>query len=89
MRHGAKLLFAFALVQFLVGLVPLVIAISTETGQMAENHGYYPDASAIPFTVQLQILFSSVSGALFPFFGALLIDRLDRWLAKRDGEGGE
>lgn len=81
MRRGAVLLFIFAIVQFFVGLIPLVEALLTETGPMARNSSYMPDSSGIPFRLQLQVLFQAVSAAAFPFFGALLIDRLDRWLS--------
>lgn len=84
MRHGAKLLFALAMLELLVGLIPLVSALLSETGQMAANYGYSPNAPGMPFGWQLKTLFSAISGAAFPFFGALLIDRLDRWLGTRD-----
>ena len=84
MRWGAVFLFAFAIVQFFVGLIPLVSTLLTETGSMARNHSYSPDGHpGIPFSVELQILFQAVSGAAFPFFGALLIDRFDQWLSLR------
>ena len=88
MRHGAKLLLVFALVQFLVGLVPLLERVFSETGRMAQHHGYSPEYGGLPFGMELTILFSALGSAAFPFFGALVIDRLDRWLARRDGEGG-
>jgi hypothetical protein len=88
MRHGAKILFTFALVQFLVGLVPLISTLFAETGHMARNLGYSPGNIDYPFSLQLQILFSAIASAAFPFFGALVIDRLDRWLAARDEEPG-
>ena len=81
MRWGAVFLFVFAVVQFFVGLIPLVDVLMTETGHMARNPSYIPDSSGIPFGLQLQILFQAISAAAFPFFGALLIDRLDRWLS--------
>jgi len=89
MRHGAKFLFAFALLQLLLGLVPFIAALFTETGHMARNLGYSPDPSGFPFAMQLQLLVYAVASAALPFFGALLIDRLDRWLAARDGKAGE
>ena len=36
MRRGAGLLLAFALIQFLVGLIPLLERIFSETGRMAQ-----------------------------------------------------
>jgi hypothetical protein len=88
MRHGAKILFVLAVVQLLVGLIPLVVLLLSETGHMARNLGYSPDNSSFPFDMHLQLLFNAVVSAAFPFFGALLIDRLDRWLAARDEEAG-
>jgi hypothetical protein len=84
MRRGAGLLLVVALIQFLVGLIPLVSRILSETGHMAQHHGYSPDYSGIPFGLELTMLFSAVANAAFPFFGALVIDRLDRWLDQRD-----
>ena len=88
MRHGAKILFTLALVQLLVGLIPLISTVFAETGHMARNLGYSPGNIDYPFSMQLQLLFHTVVSAAFPFFGALLIDRLDRWLAARDVEPG-
>jgi len=88
MRHGAKILFTIALVQLLVGLVPLIALLFSETGHMARNLGYSPDNSDFPFSMHLQMVFQTVVSAAFPFFGALVIDRLDRWLAARDAEPG-
>jgi hypothetical protein len=88
MRHGAKILFAFALIQLLVGLVPLIGTLFAETGHMARNLGYSPGDMDYPFSLQLQLLFHAVVSAAFPFFGAVVIDRLDRWLAARDKEAG-
>jgi len=89
MRHGAKFLFALALIQLLVGLVPFIATLFTETGHMARNLGYAPDPSGFPFWMQLQLVFQGVASAAFPFFGALVIDRLDRWLAARDAGAGQ
>jgi len=89
MRRGAGLLLIFALIQFLVGLVPLVERVLSETGRMAQHHGYSPGYGGIPFGMELTMLFSAVGSAAFPFFGALVIDRLDRWLEGRDKESSE
>ena len=89
MRYGAAILFLFAFAQFLIGLIPLIYTIVAETGQMASDYNYTPTSSGIPFAMQLQMLLSSVAAAAFPFFGALVIDRLDRWLALRRSEAAE
>lgn len=84
MRRGAGLLLIFALIQFLVGLIPLVGRVFSETGRMAQHHGYSPEYDGIPFGMEFTILFAAVGNAAFPFFGALVIDRLDRWLDVRN-----
>ena len=89
MRHGAKLLLVFALIQFLVGLIPLLERVLSETGRMAQHHGYSPEYGGLPFGAEFTILFSALGNAAFPFFGALVIDRLDRWLAASDGGAGK
>lgn len=88
MRHGAKILFTLALIQLLTGLVPLIGTLFTETGHMARDLGYSPGNIDYPFDMHLQLLLHAVVSAAFPFFGALVIDRLDRWLAARDEEAG-
>ena len=89
MRHGAKVLLVFAIIQVLVGLYPLLNLVLTETSHMARNLGYSPGMTDLPFSMQLQLMFSTMSGAVLPFFGALVIDRLDRWLSVRDRESAE
>ena len=86
LRHGAAILFLFALVQFLIGLVPLLYTFLSESGRMASNYGYTPEGSPLQFVMQLQLLFASVAGAVLPFLGALAIDRMDRWLSLKEEE---
>jgi len=88
MRHGAKLLFAFAIFQFLAALIPLMASLVSETGRMAQHHGYTPEYDGISFGLQLQVLLNALGSAAFPLFGALVIDRLDRWLAIKEREAG-
>ena len=86
MRHGAAILFGVALIQFLVALAPLISVLISETGQMAANYSYAPAYSGIPSSLHFQMLFQAIVSAALPFFGALLIDRLDRWIPVRDPE---
>ena len=86
MRYGAAILWLLALVQLLVGFLPLLYAFLTETGRMAENYSYVTDSPGMRLALQLQTLFGSLMSAALPFFGALVIDRLDRWLALRAQE---
>ena len=86
MRYGAALLFAFAVAQFLIGLIPLLYTLFSETGRMASNLAYAPDHGGLSFALQLQLLLQAVAGAAFPFFAALLIHRLGLWLEVRKAQ---
>ncbi len=88
MRHGAKLLLAIAAVQILIGLLPVFGAFLSTTREMAGDHSYSPDVTGTPMGMELQMLWSMIAGAVWPLFGALVIDRLDRWLAIKDREAG-
>jgi hypothetical protein len=86
MSYGAAILFVLALFQLVAGLVPSLTTLMTETGRMAQNYDYAPVGSNFQLAMQLQVLLASISGAAFPFFGALLIDRMDRWLTLKATE---
>ena len=82
MRFGAAILFTIALVQLVLGL--------WGTFQLAGFSQSAPNPT-IPgidapsnILVLLQALLAVFSSASLPFFGALLIDRLDRWLSLRE-----
>ena len=89
MRHGAKLLLALAAVQILIGLIPVFGALLSTTREMAGDHSYSPDVTSAPMGVELQLMWSMIAGAVWPLFGALVIDRIDRWLDGRNREPSE
>ena len=87
MRNGAKLIFTVALLHLLYGLLlPLTLLLS-ETRRMAANLNYSPGGD-LDTLFHLSNLISSVGTAAFLLIGALLVDRVDRWFALRDGEDG-
>jgi hypothetical protein len=71
MRAGAPILFAIAVAQLALGLAA-AIRVATSDGTL----GTVGDAMSTLLT--LQTLLGAVASAALPFFGALLIDRLDR-----------
>ena len=89
MRNGARILFMVALLLLLTGLWPVIYSLFSMTSHMSGSHYYTPEVDIAGFESQMliQALINAVSAAALPFFGALLIDRLDRrW---GDGEKGE
>jgi hypothetical protein len=78
MRRGAAILFAVALVQLVAGLLGPLLSLLQETRGMAANHGY--DGGGLGTIMQTQLILSALGSSMFAFFGALVIDRLDRWL---------
>jgi|GEM_PF-2184371 len=80
MRHGAKILFALALIQLVAIAVPPLLAILVNTRAMAFDHSYFPSNDGI--FIQIALLLQSLATVAIPLFAALLIDRLDRWLAR-------
>lgn len=88
MRHGAAILFIVALLQLAIGLIGPIKQLLATTSQMASNLGYQP--GDLQLEMSLQMLLGAVSTAAFTLFGALVISRVDRWLALKDGtEGAE
>lgn len=78
MRYGAAILFVISLVQLVVGLIGPIHMLLTTTGRMASNLGYMPDRPSLQIEFQLQMVMNAITTAALPFFGALLINRLDR-----------
>ncbi|MEA3014787.1 MAG: hypothetical protein QOD42_3332 [Sphingomonadales bacterium] len=79
MRSGAAILFVIALVQLVIGLIGPIHALLTTTGRMASDLGYSPEVyPSQALQLQLQLLLSAFTTAALPFFGALVINRLDR-----------
>lgn len=89
MRDGAKLLFALALLLLLIGLIPLLSVLTSETSQMAANYSYVPAGSEFPVALYLQLFATALQSAALPFFAALLIHRIDRRLATADEVAGK
>jgi hypothetical protein len=86
MKHGAKVLFAVALLQVLAALFGWLWSLG-ETGRQWIGSGYYPMQGNL--LTQFATVMFALNGALLPFFGALLIDRLDRWLGVKGKEAAE
>ena len=82
MRFGAVILFAIALVQLVLGLIGIFqLAGYSQSSPNPVMPGYESPSNIL---VLLQALLAVFSSAALPFLGALLIDRLDRWLAGRE-----
>jgi hypothetical protein len=73
LRSGAAILFIVALAQLVFGLAAVIITPGTSIGQSPE--GGHDLAGTL---LWLQVLMATITSAAFPFFGALVIDRLDR-----------
>ena len=84
MRYGAAILFVIAVVQLVIGLIGPIHMLLTTTGRMASDLGYTPDRNPLQFELQLQMVMTAITTAAFPFFGALLISRLDRRVRPKD-----
>jgi len=82
MRYGAAILFVVALLQLVIGIIGPLYFLAQETAEMASNHSYRP--GGMLEVLHLQTLLSALYGAMLPFFGAVLIDRLDRWLGRAE-----
>jgi hypothetical protein len=82
MRHGAKLLFAFALLQFFLGLMAPLRELFSTTRIMAASHNSFPADDS--WALQMSIALQALSGVSFPLLGALLINRCDIWIASLD-----
>ena len=82
MRSGAAILFVFALLQFTIGLIGPIRQLLATTSQMASNLGYTP--GDLQLEMQLTMLLSALSTGVFTLFGALVINRVDRWLALKE-----
>ena len=78
MRYGAGILFVVALVQLVIGLIGPIRMLLQTTGRMASDLGYTPDGSPLQLELHLQMLLTAITTAAFTFFGALVINRLDR-----------
>jgi hypothetical protein len=85
LRYGAAILFVIALVQIVVGLIVPIHAMLTTTSRMSSDLGYVPEGySSQHLQLQLQLILNAFTTAALPFFGALVINRLDRRPAPKD-----
>jgi hypothetical protein len=85
MRSGAAILFALAFLQLVIGLAYFVQIVIANGSPMGD--GRYSIAQGDPpfqFLVMLQMLTRVLVAAAWPFAGALLINRVDRWLALKE-----
>lgn len=78
MKHGARVLFAVALLYLVLGIVQAVLSV------VALGRG--PSG-----VIEKSTLFLAISSLLGPFstsglllFGALVVDRLDKWLSSKE-----
>ena len=85
MRYGAAILFVIAALQLVLGIILVLQSYSSlpdgESG-LAGNEG----ASPLRILMVLQQLIGVFTTAALPFFGALLIYRLDRRADPREAE---
>ena len=84
MRYGAAILFVIALLQLVIGLIGPIHMLLSTTGRMASDLGYTPDRPSMQLELQLQMVMNAFTTAALPFFGALVINRLDRRTAPKD-----
>lgn len=86
MRYGAAILFVITGVQLLIGLIGAVHLFQVSN---AGGSGYEIGSTSdrpLQFLVLLQTLMNAFTTAALPFFGALVIHRLDRRADPRQAE---
>ncbi|MEA3017189.1 MAG: hypothetical protein QOI38_1911 [Sphingomonadales bacterium] len=81
MRHGAKILFVVAIIQFAATVLPSLVTLLASTREMAGNHYYQPANDSM--LLQLSIALQGIGSFALTLFAALVVDRMDRWLASR------
>ena len=81
MRYGAAILFVIALLTLVLNLVQVLQVVS----QTSQSASYEVGVSNRPaeLLLILQATVAALGGAALPFFGALLINRLDLWLGDK------
>jgi hypothetical protein len=79
LRNGSKLLFGVAVLIVLVGVVEAIVAIAPITGRSRASTymGLLMSGLGQSWPLMLNHVFSALSSAATPLFGALLIHRLD------------
>ncbi len=86
MRAGSKIMFWAAIVTFVTMMAGQFTVMMSSIRTMTQDHY----SGALPRMEVEQFVFAfatALSSAAFLFFGALVIDRMDRWHHAR--EGGE
>lgn len=87
MKYGARLLFAVAALIVLMGIFDGVQSVMPRGRAVPETRLSYVTAFLEGLSVGWpQFVFSimqALPSATFPLFGALVIHRIDRWLAER------
>ena len=90
MKHGARLLFLVAVMLVVWGFVDGVLQATRVAGTVGRDRStwlYHLQAfwaglsAGWPYLI-VEIL-RALSSASFPFFGALVVHRIDRWMASR------
>jgi hypothetical protein len=81
LRHGPRLLVAFAAVILLVGVLQAIDVVAPIGGRERSTTyvGQLMSGMAQSWSLILSNLFRGLEGAALPFFGALVIHRLDLW----------
>ena len=83
MRAGPVILFWAAILTFCASMVGQFTVMSRSMQTMAQDHysGTMPGMDVEQFIFAFG---SALSSAAFLFFGALVINRMDRWILKRE-----
>ena len=83
MRAGPVILFWAAILTFFASMVGQFTVMSRSMQTMAQDHysGTMPGMDVEQFIFAFG---SALSSAAFLFFGALVINRMDRWILKRE-----
>ena len=83
LKNGSRVLFVAALILVLVGVGQGIQAIVSRTDSRAVTHaGRILEALSEVWPLVLGYVFDALSIASLPFFGALVIHRIDQWTSK-------
>jgi hypothetical protein len=81
MRNGAKILFALALFELIFSFISSV-ANAPDLGSLSGTLDEKPQPLAHVWMIVIGAV-AALHTAALPFFGAMVIDRLDRWRENR------
>jgi hypothetical protein len=85
LRHGPSVLCGTAVVILLVGVGQAIDTVRIEPGTRATTYfGRLWEGLSISWNPGLWHLLRALSTAAWPFFGALVIQRIDLWLQRRE-----